>query len=45
LQQETFALGDAAQRFLQVSRLACKNQRRIARELTLDNFLCRDRDL
>ena len=36
LQQETLALGDAAQRLLQVARLARKNQRRIARELTLD---------
>ena len=38
LQQETFALGDAAERFLEVARLAGKHQRRIARELLLDGL-------
>ena len=36
LQQETLAGGDAAERLLQIARLAGKHQRRIARKLLLD---------
>ena len=38
LQQETLALRDAAERGLEVARLAGEHQRRIARELALDRF-------
>ena len=38
LQQETFAHGDAAERLLEVARLAGKNQRGEARDLPLNRF-------
>ena len=36
LEQESLACGDAPERLLELARLACKNQRRKARELLLD---------